>query len=149
MVHFKHVIGIISFFLAIFCFSSTSFSAEKFNVNYDKAVDVTNSASEMIVDGYNVKVDITRPAVPFREITFKINVYNDSKPVELSSGYMMFNMAMDMGLYKSELQKVSKGYIAKVTLPKCIFGGTRWYGKLVFTAAGQEHQKIYIFDMKN
>ena len=91
---------------------------------------------------------MSRPAEPFKEVIFRVFIEKDGKAVDISHGYMLFNMSMDMGLYKAKLLKANTGYTAKIVLPKCIFGGTRWYGKLVFGADGGENEKVYIFDME-
>lgn len=144
----KIAVGIISFLLAVFCFSAPSFAAEKFNVAYDKSIDLTEKSVTTVVDGYNVTADMSRPAEPFKEIMVRVFIDKDKKPVNLSHGYVLFNMSMDMGLYKAKLQKANTGYTAKITLPKCMFGGQRWFAKVVFGADGAEHQKVLIFDMK-
>lgn len=148
MNRFKLIISVLSFLLSVICFSVPAHSAEKFVVKYDKAIDLTKNTSTVNVDGYTVRVDMSEPAEPFREIVFRVFVEKDKKPVELAHGYMQFNMSMDMGLYKTKLFKANTGYTAKVTLPKCIFGGKRWYAKLVFSADGGEFSKVFLFDMK-
>lgn len=149
MIHLRQFIVVVSLLTAIVLFSSASYAAEKFSVHYDKSIDLTNVPSSVVIDGYTVKADMSRPAKPFRNLVFKLKIYSGDEPVKITEGEMQFNMAMDMGLFRAPLQPSGDGYTATVKLPKCIFGGTRWYGKLNFKTAGTSHQKIYIFDMKD
>ncbi len=69
--------------------------------------------------------------------------------MELKNAQVKFNMVMDMGgLYKARLQKAATGYSAITTLPKCIFGGHRWFMKLSFDEGGNfSAEKVFLFDM--
>lgn len=149
MINIRKLIGALSFILAVFCFTAPSFSADKFIVNYDKTIDITDVPCQADVDGYTVKLDMSRPAKPFKTMVFKAKIYNGDEPADISKAHVLFNMAMDMGLYKAELAKAGKGYAAEIKLPRCIYGGNRWYAKVVFTAAGTEHQKVFVFDMRD
>jgi len=142
-------VGAVSFILAIFCLAAPSFAAERFVINYDKKLDVTEAPVTIEQGGYNIKLDMSRPARPFSEIVFRVFIEKDGKPVNISQGHMLFNMSMDMGLYKANLQKASKGYTAKVTLPKCIMGGKVWYGKLSFGHEGGQVEKVFLFNIKD
>ncbi|PLX69868.1 MAG: hypothetical protein C0603_02735 [Denitrovibrio sp.] len=135
------------FIVAILCFTAVSFAAEKFVRKYDKRIDITHEASEVKVGRYDIKVDMVRPAKPFKELVFRIFVERNGKPVALSNAQVKFNMVMDMGLYKARLQKAATGYSAIVTLPKCIFGGHRWFMKLSFEEGNFSAQKVFLFDM--
>ena len=141
-------VGVISFILAVFCLSAPSFAAEKFVIKYDKNLDVTQTPIAIEQGGYNIKIDMSRPARPFSEIVFRVFIEKDRKPVNITQGHLLFNMSMDMGLYKANLQKASSGYTAKITLPKCIFGSKEWYGKLSFGHEGGIVEKVFLFSMK-
>ncbi len=67
--------------------------------------------------------------------------------MELKNAQVKFNMVMDMGLYKARLQKAATGYSAITTLPKCIFGGHRWFMKLSFDEGNFSAEKVFLFDM--
>lgn len=148
MKRYKIMISVISFILAVLCFSVPAHAAERFVIKYDKKLDITQNQIQFNVEDYAVRVDMTRPAEPFKEIIFRVFVSKENKPVELTHGYMLLNMSMDMGLYKAKLVKADTGYTAKVVLPKCIFGGKRWFVKTVLGADTSEYEKVFMFDMK-
>ncbi|MGD9808645.1 MAG: hypothetical protein AB7U93_08675 [Deferribacterales bacterium] len=133
--------------LSIFLFSSQVFAAEKFVRKYSEDIDLTKSSVEADVGRYHIKADMSRPAKPFREIVFRFHITRDGEPVALDEGEVKFNMVMDMGLYKARLQKAATGYSAKITLPKCIFGGERWFAKLEFEEGKFSAEKVFLFDM--
>lgn len=134
--------------LATSGFAVQSSAAEKFVRNYSENIDLTKSAVTAQVGRYEIKADMLRPAKPFRELVFRFFIERDGMPVELEEGEVKFNMSMDMGLYKARLQKAATGYSAKVTLPKCIFGGHRWYAKLEIKEGNFSAEKVFIFDME-
>ena len=134
-------------FISVFLVASQVFAAEKFVRKYSADIDLTKSAVEADVGRYHVKADMSRPAKPFREIVFRFHITRDGEPVTLKEGQVKFNMIMDMGLYKARLQKAATGYSAKVTLPKCIFGGERWFAKLEFEEGNFSAEKVFLFDM--
>jgi hypothetical protein len=123
------------------------FGAEKFVRKYSKGIDLTTAQTEVRAGRYTIRADMSRPARPFSELVFRFFIEEGGKAVEISSGEVRFNMSMDMGLYKTRLQKAASGYTAKVTLPKCIFGGERWYVKLTFEDKGFTGEKVFLFDM--
>ncbi|ADD68317.1 hypothetical protein Dacet_1548 [Denitrovibrio acetiphilus DSM 12809] len=143
----KTLFSIFFLLLLIVCFSQQSFAAEKFVRKYQKNIDLSHSQTEVTVGRYKIKADMSRPALPFREIVFRFHIERDGRPVELKSGDVKFNMVMDMGLYKARLQKAATGYTAKITLPKCIFGGQRWFAKLEFEEGNFSAEKVFLFDM--
>lgn len=145
----RMAVGVISFLLAVFCLTAPSFAAEKFVINFDKKLDLTENPVTISQDGYLIKIDMNRPAKPFEELVLRVHIDKDGKPVNISQGSVLFNMSMDMGLYKSPLQKASTGYTAKATLPKCIMGGKTWYGKLSFGHEGAQIEKVFLFNMKD
>lgn len=140
-------IKVLLIIITLFLFAGQVFAAEKFVRKYSKEIDLTNSASEVNVGRYHIKADMSRPPKPFSEIVFRFHITRDGEPVDLDDGFVKFNMIMDMGLYKSRLQKAATGYSAKVTLPKCIFGGHRWFAKLQFAEGNFSAEKVFLFDM--
>jgi len=144
---FKPVIIILFFALSIFCFTKGGHTAEKFVRKYSKNIDLTEHAVQSDVGRYNIKVDMSRPAKPFRDLVFRFHIERNGQPVALDSGFVKFNMVMDMGLYKARLQKAATGYTAKITLPKCIFGGHRWFMKLELEEGNFSAEKVFLFDM--
>jgi hypothetical protein len=134
--------------VAILCFTLTSEAAEKFPRKYDKSIDLTKGPVDVNVGRYSIKIDMSRPAMPFRELVFRFFIKRGDQPVQLvENSYVKFNMSMDMGLYKARLQKAATGYTAKITLPKCIFGGHRWFMKLAFEDGNFSVDKVFLFDM--
>jgi len=132
---------------SIFCSAVPSYSAERFAREYSSDIDITKEAADVKAGRYNIRVDMQRPARPFTEIVFRIFITRNNIPVEIDEGFVKFNMSMDMGLYKTRLQKAATGYSAKITLPKCIFGGHRWFMKLEFEEGGFSAEKVFLFDM--
>jgi len=128
-------------------FSSESFAAEKFVRKYSKEIDLTAEHRVVKVGRYTIRADMSRPPKPFREIVLRFHIERNGVPVEVKAGKVKFNMVMDMGLYKARLQKAATGYSAKVTLPKCIFGGHRWFVKLEFEEGNFSAKKVFLFDM--
>jgi len=143
----KILLIIFYFLVAVLCFTLQSYAAEKFVRNYNKQIDLTHEPVLAKVGRYTIKADMSRPAKPFREIVFRFFVERDGNPVELENAVVKFNMSMDMGLYKTRLQKAATGYSAKVTLPKCIFGGRRWFLKVSFDEGNFSAEKVFLFDM--
>ena len=146
---YRVLISVIFFILSVICFAAPAHSAEKFVRKYSRDIDLTNSSVQATAGRYTIKADMSRPAKPFREIVFRFFIERNGQPVELKNGDVKFNMSMDMGLYKAVLQKAATGYSAKVTLPKCIFGGHRWYAKLEFEEAEFTGEKVFLFDMED
>lgn len=144
---YKIIISVAFLFLSIICFTFPAHSAEKFVRKYRTAIDLTNGPATAKVGRYTIKADMSRPALPFREIVFRFFISRNGKPVEIKNGYAKFNMIMDMGLYKTSLQKAATGYTAKIILPKCIFGGHRWFVKLSFEEGDFSAEKVFLFDM--
>lgn len=144
----KLIVVIIFFILSVFCFTEAGHAAEKFVRKYSKDIDLTNEPVNTSVGRYNIKADMSRPATPFRELVFRFHIERNGQPVELDNGTLKFNMAMDMGLYQARLQKAATGYSAKVTLPKCIFGGQRWFLKLSIEEGNFSAEKVFLFDME-
>jgi len=133
--------------IIVFSLSTQVFAAEKFVRKYTKEIDLSKGPVEATVGRYEIKADMSRPAMPFRELVFRFHITRNGAPVALDEGFVKFNMVMDMGLYKARLQKAATGYSAKVTLPKCIFGGHRWFAKLVFEEGNFSAEKVFLFDM--
>jgi len=138
----------ILFFALVLLTFGSAYSAERFTVNYRKDIDLGKAPLVSELGRYVVKADMTRPAKPFKELILRFHIERDGKPVAIEHGEIRFNMVMDMGLYKSKLHKAATGYTAKVTLPKCIFRGKRWFAKLSFEEGNFSGEKIYLFDMK-
>lgn len=141
------IISVIFIVIAILCFTSVSYSAEKFVRKYRKDIDLTHDQREVKVGRYVIRANMSRPAKPFREIVFRFHVERNGVPVNIENGIVKFNMVMDMGLYKTRLQKAATGYSAKIVLPKCIFGGERWFAKLTFDDGDYSAEKVFLFDM--
>jgi len=134
--------------LTAFCLTPAGYAAEKFVRKYSKDIDLSKGPVEATVGRYTIKADMTRPAKPFQELVFRFHIERDGQPVDLTEGTAKFNMIMDMGLYKTRLQKAATGYSAKVTLPKCIFGGHRWFVKLMIEEGKFSAEKVFLFDME-
>lgn len=145
---FKPVIIIAFFILSVICFSEAGHTAEKFVRKYNRDIDLTNNPVSATVGRYSIKADMSRPARPFQELVFRFHIERNGQPVSLDSGTVKFNMVMDMGLYKARLQKAATGYTAKITLPKCIFGGERWFMKLELEEGSFSAEKVFLFDME-
>lgn len=139
----KYCILIVLLFMA-----GAAFAAEIFVVPYAEKIDVTTTDRVLNMDGVDVNISITRPPLPFKKIAFTFTFSTDGQYRKIQNGYVLFNMKMDMGEYKSPLKPVNHTYTAEALLPKCMKGGKRWFGKLVITADEKERSRVFILDLK-
>mgnify|MGYP001251456035 CR=1 FL=1 len=126
---------------------------DRFIIPYAAAKDLTGTDQGFDVGGQHVHLRITpRPVAPMRDfvITCALSDAQD-KPLPEAAVELAWNMDMDMGriVYRLLPQEGRPGvYRAEVVLPVCVWGGTRWYGRLRVTRGDETFEQVFILDME-
>jgi len=123
-------------------------AGELFSVPYSQAVDLTAEDRAFVSRGTLIRVGMSRPARPLEPIDFSVRIEDDAGPIADLAPELAFNMKMDMGRHAYRLEPDGETYRARVTLPRCMKGGKRWFGRLRFTHAGELHEQIFLFDLQ-
>ncbi len=123
-------------------------AGDLFTVPYAEALDLTAEDRSFDLSGVRAEVGLTRPARPLSPIDFTVRITDGQGPVPDLKPELAFNMKMDMGRHAYRLQPDGEVYRARVTLPRCMKGGKRWFGRLRFDHAGRTHEQIFIFDLQ-
>jgi len=125
-------------------------AAETFAVPYSEALDLSGGDRTFLCDGLEVAVAVSRPARAFKPLRFKLTFKKPADPRVLvpTDVTLCFNMKMDMGDYRFSLQPKNAAFLCEAVLPRCLSGGSRWFGKLNFRVDGKFHQMVFILDLQ-
>jgi hypothetical protein len=121
---------------------------DAFVIPYVEQDDLTAQDRAFLVGDLLVKVSMTRPALPLAAIDFRVLVEDGNGPMSGLGVELAFNMKMDMGRFVYRLVPSGAEYHARVTLPTCMKGGKRWFGRLRFNHSGHQFEKIFPFDLQ-
>ncbi|MGA1862630.1 hypothetical protein OWM07_07085 [Deferribacter thermophilus] len=139
----------IIFLMTFLLFYIVAYAGETFVIPYDENVDITETDKILTSEEIKVKVSMSRPAEPLKNIKFKFTFLDkNGNEVKVLNPLVKFNMKMDMGKLVFPLTYKDNKYVVDVILPKCMMGGKRWYGKLIFRYNYKEYSKVFLFDMK-
>lgn len=134
--------------LVMFLGCDSKSNSNLFAVPYQPHLDISREMKDISVDNLSVKVDVTRPLIPFKHLFFSFQFLSKNQAVSVQTLQVAYNMKMDMGKLTYIPEKQNDGYLANVVIPKCLTGDNRWYGKLTFTYQGKSYEKVFIFDME-
>jgi hypothetical protein len=121
---------------------------DTFVIPYVEQDDLTAEDRAFLVGDLLVKVSMTRPALPLATIDFRVLVEDGKGPMLGLNVELAFNMKMDIGRIVYRLVPSGTQYQAQVTLPTCMKGGKRWFGRLRFNHSGHQFEKIFFFDLQ-
>ncbi len=133
-------------FLLLFTFNL--YAGERFPVPYRPDIDLTKKSVNFECGGIGFVADITRPLIPFKQMTFTLKANRSGASVNNLKIDTVFNMKMDMGNYNYKMSNVNGVYTLNFILPKCLWGDKRWYVKISIYDNKKLCDYILLFDME-
>lgn len=130
--------------VVVFCLGVTAVSAE-----VDCDINKGHCSKSLPVDNVTVNFDINPKPVKFmQELTFKITILQNSKPVTDANVTLDLNMpGMFMGKNKPTIKHVKDGvYEGKGVIPKCPSGRKVWRADITIERANKTARVDFTFE---